>query len=459
MVQTFDAIIIGAGQAGPPLAARLSDAGMTVALIERGLFGGTCVNTGCTPTKALVASARVAFDARRAAEFGVTTGGEVRVDLQAVQNRQRAMAAKSRRNVEAWIRGLAHCTVFQGHASFTSQTEIKVDGAVLASSRIFINVGGRSRIPDLPGINQVPYLTNSSILQLDTLPRHLVIVGGGYIGLEFAQIFRRFGSAVTVVDRKSQLLGREDKDISSAVQGILEAEDVAFRLGSECISFRQHEPQICVGIAGESGASEVLGSHVLLAMGRQPNTDDLGLDRAGVAVDDRSFVVVNDRLETNVPGIYALGECNGRGSFTHTAYNDFEIAAANTLDGADRNLATRLPTYALFIDPPLGRVGMTQSEAIKAGHRVLVGQRPMARVGRAVEKGDTMGLMKVMVDADTDLILGAAILGTCGDEAVHGLIGAIHAGVTATDFQQAMPIHPTVSELIPTILGAREPAA
>ena len=458
MARAFDAIIVGAGQAGPPLAGRLTDAGMSVALIERDLFGGTCVNTGCTPTKTMVASARAAFVARRAAEFGVLIEGEVRVDLPAVQARQRAVSSTSRKNVENWLAGMERCTVLRGHARFTGPHEIEVNGEVLAAGRIFLDVGGRAIVPDLPGVRDVPFLTNSSILGLEELPRHLVIAGGSYIGLEFAQMFRRFGSAVTVVERGARLLGHEDPDICAAVRSLLEAEGIAFRLAAECIRFEPRGAQIAVGVSCETGEPEVVGSHVLLAMGRRPNTDDLGLDRAGVAVDERGIILVDDRLQTNVPGIYALGDCNGRGAFTHTAYNDFEIVAANLLDDASRSLAERVPAYALYIDPPLGRAGMSEAEAKAAGHRLLVGQRPMTRVSRAVEKGETQGLMKILVDADTDRILGAAILGPGGDEAVHGILDMMNAGVTATAYRRAMPIHPTVSELIPTILGELQPA-
>ncbi|MFU0503190.1 FAD-containing oxidoreductase [Pseudaminobacter sp. NGMCC 1.201702] len=457
MSRKFDAIIIGAGQAGPPLAGRLTEAGMTVALIERKLFGGTCVNTGCIPTKTLVASAYAARLAQRAADYGVTIGGAVGVDMKALKARKDAVVGKARKGVEDWLKDMDKCTVVRGQACFLSQREVAVENQVLASDRIFINVGGRAAVPDTPGIDQVDYLTNTSILELETLPRHLVIVGGSYIGLEFAQMYRRFGSEVTVVEKGPRLIQREDPDISDAIKGILENEGIAIRLDAECIDFTPKGRDIGVGLYCTSGEPEALGSHVLLAVGRQPNTDDLDLDKAGVETDKRGYVTVDDQLRTNVAGIWALGECNGQGAFTHTSYNDFEIVAANILDNDPRRVSNRIMAYALYIDPPLGRVGMTEAEARKSGKQVLVGQRPMSRVGRAVEKGETQGFMKVLVDADNRAILGAAILGTGGDEAIHSIIDMMYAKAPYTTVQRAMHIHPTVSELIPTMLGELKP--
>ena len=452
MTRRFDAIIIGAGQAGPPLAGRLAGAGMSVAMIERKLFGGTCVNTGCTPTKTLVASAYAAHLARRAADFGVGVG-PVSIDWPAVMARKDAVSRASREGVEGWLKGLDNCTVFEGHARFVSPEAVEVGGEELAAPRIFLDVGGRARVPALPGIETVEVLTNTSLLALPALPRHLVIVGGSYIGLEFAQIFRRFGSQVTVVEMGPRLVGHEDQDVSDAVKGILEAEGIEVRLGAECVTFAKATGGITVGVDCASGDPAVLGSHVLLAVGRIPNTDDLGLDRAGVALDDRGYVTVDDQLRSSVPHIWALGDCNGRGAFTHTAYNDFEIVAANLLDGATRGVSQRVPGYALYIDPPLGRVGLTETAARASGRKVLVGRRPMTRVGRAVEKGETQGFMKVVIAEDDRTILGAAILGVGGDEAIHGVLDMMNAGATATALQRAMPIHPTVSELIPTVIG------
>ncbi len=456
MNRRFDAIVIGAGQAGPPMAGRLTAAGQKVAVIERKLFGGTCVNVGCTPTKTLVASAYAAHLSRRAADFGVSAG-PVGVDFAAVMARKDKVVGNSRSGVEGWLRGMANCTVFRGHARFQSPTTVRVGDEVLEAERVFINVGGRANVPDFPGIDQVKTLTNTTILELDALPRHLVIVGGSYVGLEFAQIFRRFGAEVTVVEKASRLVGREDKETSDAIREVLEAEGIAIRCDAECISFAPRGANIGVGVNCTSGEPEVVGSHVLLAVGRRPNTDDLGLDAAGVAIDARGFIAVDDRLRTSVPHIFALGDCNGRGAFTHTSYNDFEIAATNLLIGADRKVSDRIPAYALYIDPPLGRVGLTEAEARAKGHTVRIGQRPMTRVGRAVEKGETQGFMKVVVDRDSDAILGAAIFGVGGDEAVHAVIEAMAAGVTATAYTHAMPIHPTVSELVPTIFGELSP--
>ncbi len=452
----FDAIVIGAGQAGPPLAGRLTAAGLSVAVVERHLFGGTCVNTGCTPTKALVASAYAAHLARRGADFGIDTG-PVRVDMAAVKARKDGIVGASRTGVEGWLRGMERCTLVEGHARLTSPKTVRVGDETLEAERIFLNVGGRALVPDFPGIDRVPVLTNTTLLDLAALPAHLIVVGGSYIGLEFAQVFRRFGSAVTVVEKGPRLIAREDEDVSAAVQAILEAEGIAVRTGAECIRFEPRGEGVAVGVNCAAGEPQVAGSHVLVAVGRRPNTDDLGLEQAGVAVDARGFVTVDEGLRTSAPTIWALGDCNGRGAFTHTAYNDFEIVAGNLLDGTDRKVGDRVPGYALYIDPPLGRVGLTEAEARAKGHRVRVGARPMTRVGRAVEKGETAGFMKLVVDGDTDAILGAAILGVGGDEAVHGVLEAINAGVTATAYTRAVPIHPTVSELVPTVLGSLSP--
>ncbi|WP_245419728.1 FAD-containing oxidoreductase [Phyllobacterium salinisoli] len=457
MTKQFDAIIIGAGQAGPPLAGRLTAAGMTVALVERKLIGGTCVNTGCTPTKTLVASAYAAHLARRAASYGVTIAGDVAVDIKAVKARKDAVSGKSRSNLESWLEGMERCTIFRGQARFESPHEVRVGDDLLSADRIFINVGGRALVPDMPGVGEIDYLTNTSILDLETLPRHLVIVGGSYVALEFAQMYRRFGSDVTVLERKPHLIAREDEDVSAAVRDILEAEGIHVRLNAECISFSPQGTDIAVGIDCRSGDRELLASHVLLAVGRQPNTNDLGLDQAGVETDKRGYITVDDQLRTNVPGIWALGDCNGKGAFTHTSYNDFEIVAANLLDDDPRRVSDRLPAYALYIDPPLGRVGLSEAEARKTGKRLLIGTRPMSRVSRAVERGETQGFMKIIVDADTREILGASILGISGDEAIHCILDIMYARAPYTTLQRAVHIHPTVSELIPTVLGELKP--
>jgi pyruvate/2-oxoglutarate dehydrogenase complex dihydrolipoamide dehydrogenase (E3) component len=457
MTASFDAIVIGAGQAGPPLAGRLTQAGMKVALIERKLFGGTCVNTGCIPTKTLVASAYAAHLARRAADFGVTIGGPIGVDMKSVKARKDAVSGKSRHGVETWVKSMAGCTVFEGQARFESHDAVRVGDDILTAPRIFIDVGGRAAVPDMPGIERVNVLTNTTMLDLDTLPRHLVIVGGSYIGLEFAQMYRRFGSEVTVVEKAPRLIQHEDEDVSAAVQEILAEEGVNFRLSATCISFAPHGEEIGVGVDCTTGDPEIVGSHVLLAAGRRPNTDDLGLEAAGIAVDSRGYIVVDDQLRTSAPGVWAMGDCNGKGAFTHTSYNDFEIVAANLIDNDPRRVSDRVTAYALYVDPPLGRAGMTDAEVRKSGRRALVGMRPMIRVGRAVEKGEAQGFMKIVVDADTKEILGGAILGPGGDEAIHSILDMMIAKAYYPTLQRAMHIHPTVSELIPTILGELKP--
>jgi pyruvate/2-oxoglutarate dehydrogenase complex dihydrolipoamide dehydrogenase (E3) component len=453
----FDAIILGAGQAGPPLADRLTRAGMKVALVERQLFGGTCVNTGCMPTKTRIASARAAHVVRRAADFGVITGGHVSVDITRVKERSDAVSTQARNGIESWLRGMAGCTVLQGHARFDGPDSVRVGHERLSAPRIFINVGGRAARPDLPGIDSVPHLDNTSLLALDRLPQHLVVVGGSYVGLEFAQMYRRFGAQVTVVEMGPRLIGHEDDDISNAVRDILMREDIAIRTNAKCIRLAAHARGVSINVDCIAGEPEIVGSDVLLAVGRRPNTDELGLDTAGVATDARGYITVDDNLATNVPGIWALGDCNGRGAFTHTAYNDFEIVAANLLDGATRKLSDRIVGYALYIDPPLGRVGMTEAQARASGQPLLVGQRPMTKVGRAIETGETQGLMKIVCNAQTRQILGAAILGTGGDEAIHGVLDVMNTGAAYTALQWAVPIHPTVSELILTLLNEMRP--
>ena len=453
----YDAIVIGAGQAGPSLAKKLADAGMKVAFVERLKFGGTCVNTGCTPTKAMVASAYAAHLARRGSEYGVNIAGEIRVDMKKVKARKDAIVAASSTGVESGLRGNANISVYVGHARFESANEVSVGTDRLTAPKIFINVGGRAIVPEMPGIDQISYLNNSSMMDVDFLPPHLVIVGGSYIGLEFGQMFRRFGSEVTIVEMAPRLLTREDEDISDAVREIVEKEGVHVRLNAKCIAFRKAGSDIAVGVDCEEGEPEVLGSHVLLAVGRRPNTDDLSLEKAGVATDKHGYIVVDDQLRTNVPGIWALGDCNGKGAFTHTSYNDYEIVAANLLNNDPRRVSDRITTYGLFIDPPLGRAGMTEAEAISAGRNVLVGKRPMTRVARAIEKGETQGFMKIMVDAATKEILGAAVLGPGGDEAVHCVLDVMYAKGSSRVIQRAVHIHPTVAELIPTILGELKP--
>lgn len=459
MSRHFDAIIIGAGQAGPSLAARFSAAGMAVAIIERHKFGGTCVNTGCTPTKTLIASAYAAHAARRGADYGFVVDGDVRLDMKRVKARKDEVVERSNRGVEEWLRGLKHCTVIQGHARFQSSRAVVVNNEVLEADRIFINVGGRAAVPPIQGIHDVSFLTNSSMMDVDYLPEHLVIIGGSYVGLEFAQMYHRFGSEVTIVEMGPRLIGREDEDVSEAVREILELEGVRIRLNAKCISLAKRDSRIAVGVKCDEEPPEESGTHVLLAVGRTPNTNDLGLDRAGVATDPRGTIFVDDQLQTNVPGIWALGDCNGRGAFTHTAYNDYEIVAENLLNAGHRRVSDRIQTYALFTDPPLGRCGMTDAEIRMSGRAALAAKYPMSRVSRAVEKGETHGFIKISVDAETKQILGAAILGTGGDEVVHVLLDAMYEKAPYTVVQRAMHIHPTVAEYLPTVLSKLEPFA
>jgi pyruvate/2-oxoglutarate dehydrogenase complex dihydrolipoamide dehydrogenase (E3) component len=457
MAARFDAIIIGTGQAGPALAARLSKAGMKVAVTERKLFGGTCVNTGCIPTKTMVASAYAAHLTRRASEYGVDIAGPITVDMKRVKARKDEISGRSNKGVEQWMRGLANGAVYHGHARFESPRTVSVNGEVLEADKIFINVGGRALVPPMPGLDQVSYLTNSSMMAVDFLPEHLIVVGGSYIGLEFGQMYRRFGSKVTIVEKAPRLISREDEDISNAIREILEKEGIQIRLNAECITARKEGQQVVVGLDCADASREVPGSHLLLAVGRVPNTDDLGLDKAGVETDKSGYIKVDDQLRTNVPGIWALGDCNGKGAFTHTSYNDYEIVAANLLDHDPRKVSDRITTYALFIDPPLGRAGMTDAQVKTSGRKALVASRPMTRVTRAVEKGESQGFMKVVVDAESKQILGAAILGVTGDEVIHTLLDVMYAKAPYTIVSRAMHIHPTVSELLPTMLQELKP--
>ena len=457
-MQSFDAIIVGAGQAGPALAGRLTKAGWSVAYVERKLFGGTCVNTGCTPTKAMVASAHAAHLARRGADFGVRVP-EVSIDIAAVIARREAIVAASRNGVEKYLRDNPKVTVFTGTASFESPKVLRVGEEQLTAKHIFLNVGGRAVVPEMPGVHDVPYLTNTSLLALDVLPKHLVIVGGSYIGIEFGQMYRRFGSEVTIIEKSSRLVPREDDDVSACVLSILEGEGITVRLDAECIELAPHEQGVQARANCAEGEPVITGSHVLLAVGRTPNTQDLGLDRAGIATDKRGYIVVDDQLRTSVEGVYALGDCNGRGAFTHTAYNDFEIVAANILDDDPRRVSDRIVCYAMYMDPPLARIGMTEAEVRASGKPALMGTRAMSRVGRAVEKGETLGFMKVLVDAESKLLLGASLLGVGCDEAVHCLLDTMYARAPYTTVQRAVHIHPTVAELIPTLLGDLKPLA
>jgi pyruvate/2-oxoglutarate dehydrogenase complex dihydrolipoamide dehydrogenase (E3) component len=456
--ERFDAIVIGAGQAGPALCARLDGEGLKTALIERRRLGGTCVNDGCIPTKTLVASAHAAHLARRGAEFGFAAG-EVRVDMKAVKARKDGVVEQSRNGLAGWIGGMKNVSLIEGHARFTAPRTLAVNGRMLAAERVFLNVGGRAFVPDIPGVKDVPYLTNSTIMELDYLPEHLVVIGGSYIGLEFAQAYRRFGSRVTVVERMAKLLPREDDDVAAEIRAVLEREGVEIRTGAECMALSKKGDRIVVGLQCPDGAPIAEGSHVLLAVGRVPNTQDLGLENAGIETDARGYIKVDDACRTSAEGVWALGDANGRGAFTHTSWNDHEIVAANLFDKDPRSISERIPAYALFIDPPLGRAGMNEGEARASGRKVLAAKMPMTRVGRAREAGETQGFMKVLADADSKELLGAAILGLNGDEIVHSLLDVMYASKPYTSIQRAVHIHPTVSELIPTLLGTLKPLA
>jgi pyruvate/2-oxoglutarate dehydrogenase complex dihydrolipoamide dehydrogenase (E3) component len=453
----FDAIVIGSGQAGPTLTSRLTAAGMTVAFIEREHFGGTCVNDGCIPTKALVASAQAAHVANRAEDFGVKISGSVSVDMRAVRARKDKIVARSRTGVENWLRGMKGCSIFLGHARFTAPKSVSVEGHTLTADKIFINVGGRATVPPIPGLDSVPYLTNTSIMGVDFLPDHLIVLGGSYIGLEFAQMYRRFGSAVTVIEAQERLVPREDTDVSAAITDILASGGIDIRTGAKALSVTRQADKITVEIGTPHGNATVAGSHILAAIGRRPNTDDLGLDKAGIATDARGFIKVDDQLRTNVEGVYALGDCNGQGAFTHTSYNDNEIVAANILDNDPRRVSDRIPAYALFIDPPLGRCGMTEDEVRKSGRTAMIATWSMERVGRAFERGETQGFMKVLVDRETKQILGASLLGIGGDEVIHAILDLMYAKAPYTVLQRAVHIHPTVAEYLPTMLEKLEP--
>jgi pyruvate/2-oxoglutarate dehydrogenase complex dihydrolipoamide dehydrogenase (E3) component len=452
---TYDAIIIGTGQAGPALARRLAGAGMKVAVVERGRFGGTCVNTGCTPTKTLVASAYAMHVARRGADYGFAAG-EIKVDMKRVKARKDEIAGASTRGVERSLRNLENCTVHTGHARLRSPREVEVGNEILEADKIFLNVGGRATTSGISGLDQVPFLTNSSMMDVDFVPRHLLVVGGSYIGLEFGQMYRRFGSEVTIVEMGPRLIGREDEDVSAAVAAFLGREGISVRTGAKCLHAAKRGDEIVLSLDCTEGAPEVAGSHLLVAIGRRPNTDDLGLDRAGVKTNERGYIEVDDELRTSVPGIWALGDCNGRGAFTHTAWNDYEIVAANLLDSDKRRVGDRIPAYALYTDPPLGRAGMTETEVRKRGRRALVARADMADVSRAYEKGETEGFMKILVDAESKQILGASFLGQSGDEAIHCILDTMYAEAPYTALHRAVHIHPTISEWIPTMLGDLE---
>jgi pyruvate/2-oxoglutarate dehydrogenase complex dihydrolipoamide dehydrogenase (E3) component len=455
-VKKFHAIIVGTGQAGPSLAVRLAQSGMNVAIIERNKFGGSCVNTGCIPTKTLIASAEIAYHAQRANDFGIEIKGSIKTNMEKVKARKDAIVNKASKGVEQWLKNTPNVTVFQGHARFVDNYKLSVNNETLSAEKIFINVGARAWLPPIEGLNQINYLTNSSILGLDKVPRHLIVVGGSYIGLEFAQVFRRFGAQVTVVEKASRLIPREDPDVCDTVLEIMQQSGIDVHLNTSCLSFSASEDHITAHVSC-NGDKSINGSHVLVAIGRKPNTDDLGLENTDIQVDERGIVLINDKLETTVPNVWALGECNGHGAFTHTAYNDYQIIIDNLLQGATRKVTDRILAYALYIDPPLGRCGLTEAEIRTKGYTALVAKRPMTQVKRAMIKGEPTGFIKILIDKDTQKILGAAILGVNADEIIHSILDVMYADKPYTLIRDAVHIHPTVSELIPTTLENLKP--
>lgn len=451
----FDAIIIGTGQAGPPLAGKLTGNGYKTAIIEKDKYGGTCVNVGCTPTKAYVASARRAWAAKNSDDLGVLIDGEVKIDLKTIKKRKDEIVEESREGLAEFLENTDNLTVYNGHAKFVDNKTIEVNGKKLEADKIFINTGAKPRIPK--GFDNVDYLTNRSILELEEIPEHLVIVGGGYVGLEFGQMFRRFGSEVTIVEQGDQLLSQEDDEFCEAISDIIKNGDINVRFNAECISGSKTDDGVVVDLDCEEDDNQVTGSHVLLAAGRIPATDELGLEHTDIATDDHSYITVSDRLETSVSNVFALGDCNGEGAFTHTAYNDYQIASSLLFDDGSRTLRDRYTCYAAFIDPPLARVGMNEKQVREKGIDVQIATRPMSRVARAKEKGETQGLLKIIVEANTAQILGGTFLGTGADEYIHTIIDMMYAGAPYTTIRDAVHIHPTVSELIPTMLEELEP--
>jgi pyruvate/2-oxoglutarate dehydrogenase complex dihydrolipoamide dehydrogenase (E3) component len=453
----FDAIIIGTGQAGKPLSYALADLGWKVALIERAELGGSCINTGCTPTKTMVASAQVAHYARDAARWGVRVSG-VEVDLPAVVARKNQVVQNARTSIQKRIDSRPNIRLVRGPARFIAPHQVQVGAEVFESQKIFINTGTRPAVPQIPGLDTVPFLSNATVMELQAAPEHLLVLGGGYIGLEFGQMFRRFGSRVTIIHNGERILPREDPDVVSALQTALEAEGIVLRMNVETKHVENRRGAI--GLTLESGGrGETLqGSHLLVATGRKPNTEDLGLETAGVLTGSRGYIKVNGRLETNVPGIWALGDVKGGPAFTHISYNDYQIAYANIVDGKNLSIENRYLPYALFTDPQLGRVGITESDARASGRKFKMGTFPMSSVARAIERDETAGLMKIIVDAENDRILGAAILGSEGGETVQILGAMILAGAPYTVLKGAVYIHPTLAEGFFGLMESVKPA-
>jgi pyruvate/2-oxoglutarate dehydrogenase complex dihydrolipoamide dehydrogenase (E3) component len=441
----FDAIVIGSGQAGKPLSYALADLGWKVAFIERAELGGSCINTGCTPTKTMVASAQVAHYARNAARWGVHTN-DVSVDLPAVVARKNKVVQGFRDAIQRRIDAKQNITLVRAHGRFTGPHQVEAGGQTFESEKIFIDTGTRPEVPKIPGIDSVPFLTNASVMELLEIPKHLLVLGGGYIGLEFGQMFRRFGSRVTIIHKSERILPREDPDITQELQKALEAEGVEFALGGTTTRVENRSGEIALAYETKQGSKTISGSHLIVATGRKPNTDDLGLDKAGIATDPRGYIKVNGRMETSAAGIWAMGDVKGGPAFTHISYNDYQIVYANLIEGKNLTIEHRYLPYALFTDPPLGRVGITEQDARTSGRKFKMGTYPMASVARAIERDETVGLMKVIVDGDNDRILGAAILGSEGGELVQILGAMILAGAPYTVLKGAVYIHPTLAE-------------
>jgi pyruvate/2-oxoglutarate dehydrogenase complex dihydrolipoamide dehydrogenase (E3) component len=452
----FDAIVIGAGQSGGPLSYRLADHGWTVALVEEAQLGGTCVNTGCTPTKTLVASAQVAHYARAASRWGVRTS-EVSVDLPAVVARKNKIVQTARQNHEKAVAARKSLRLYRGHARFRDAHTVEVNGEQITSEKIFIDTGTRPAIPSIEGLAAAGYLTNASIMELDTLPEHLLVLGGGYVGLEFAQMFARFGSQVTILYRGQQILAREDPEIAAELQKTLEAEGLRFVMVTEGKRVERSGGVTTLTFDTPQGSQTISGSHLLVATGRIPNTDDLGLDAAGIATDPEGFIRVNGRLETTAPGVWAMGDVKGGPQFTHISYNDYQIVWANLMEGKNQSIENRYVPYAVFTDPQLGGVGLTEKEARAKGFRLKIGSIPMTRVARAIERYETAGIMKIIVDASNDRILGASILASEGGEIVQLLGVAMMAGAPYTLLKGAVYIHPTLAEGLWTLMETVKP--
>jgi pyruvate/2-oxoglutarate dehydrogenase complex dihydrolipoamide dehydrogenase (E3) component len=452
----YDAIIIGSGQAGNPLSYRLADLGWQVALIEKHNLGGTCINTGCTPTKAMVHRAQITHYARNASRWGVRAEN-VSADLAVIVAQKEKVVASFRGGIQTKIGLHSNIKLYRGQAYFTNAHQVQVGEILLEAEKIFINTGGRPNIPDIPGLDAAGVLTNETTMDLMELPEHLIVLGGGYIGLEFGQMFRRYGSRVTIIHNQRQIVPREDPEISAELQKILEGEGIEFHLNAQANRVEQAKGTVKVSIAGAQGPSTISGSHLLAAVGRKPNTDGLGLDKAGVETDKFGFIRVNSRLETNVPGIWALGDVKGGPAFTHISYNDYQIVDANLTQGKNLSIENRIVPYCVFTDPQLGGVGMTEKEARAAGRKLKIGTIPMSYVARAIERDETAGLMKVIVDAANDRILGAAILGSEGGELVQTLYTLMLGNLPYTILKGAIYIHPTLTEGFFALLDSVKP--